>query len=283
MEITEKKAKSILTRSGLPDSDWVINPFVGCQFGCQYCYAAFIGRWKYPDKKWGEFLDVKINAPELLRQELAKLEKKRGSKDFGVIFFSSVTDCYQGAEAKYQVTRQCLQALVDFGYRGEISILTKSPLVTRDVDILKKLNVSVGLTVTALDDGISRFFENFAPSASLRLRALKKLSDEGIKTYAFVGPVLPHLAQNPERLEELFMKLKEAGVREVYVEGINLSARIRERLYQYLHQTDSDLIGAFERIDALAYRQRLEKIVQAALVHAGLSLLGGGVIFHKKT
>ncbi len=283
MEIKEIKAKSILTKSKLPGADWAINPYVGCQFGCQYCYAAFIGRWKYPDKNWGQFLDVKINAPEILQKELAKLEKKYRSKNFGAIFFSSVTDCYQGAEAKYQITRQCLQALADFGYQGEISILTKSPLVWRDIDILKKLKAEVGLTITALDDEVSRFFEVAAPTVSSRIRALKKLFDEGVKTYAFVGPILPHLILNPEKLDELFMKLKEAGTREIYVENINLSAKIKERLFRFLREKNPALIAVFEQMKTPAYRQRLNEIVRTALARAGLRLIGGGIIYHNKS
>lgn len=282
MEIKEIKAKSILTKSGLPGADWSINPFVGCQFGCQYCYAAFIGRWKYPSKIWGQFLDIKINAPEILKKELASLEKKYRSKDFGAIFFSSVTDCYQGAEAKYQITRQCLQALADFGYQGEISILTKSPLVLRDIDLLKKLKVQVGLTITALDDEISRFFEVAAPMVSGRLMALRKLNDEEIKTYVFVGPVLPHLILEEEKLDELFLKLKEAGAAELYVEGINLSTKIRERLYQYLRGKEPTLIDVFEQMKTPEYRQRLNRTVRAALARVELKLIGGEVIFHKK-
>ncbi|MBU3901549.1 radical SAM protein [Patescibacteria group bacterium] len=282
MEIKEIQAKSILTKSGLPDADWSVNPYVGCQFGCQYCYAAFIGRWKYPDKTWGQFLDVKINAPEVLRQELAKLEKKYKSKNFGAIFFSSVTDCYQAAEAKYQITRGCLQALADFGYQGEISILTKSPLVLRDIELLKKLKAEVGLTITALDDEVSRFFEVAAPTVSGRLRALKKLNDEGVKTYAFVGPVLPHLILSPEKLDELFIKLKEVAVREIYVESINLSAKIKERLYQYLRRTNPALINVFDQMKTPEYRQRLNKIVRVALSRAGLKLIGGEIIYHNK-
>lgn len=282
MEIKEIKAKSVLTKSKLPDSDWVVNPYVGCQFGCQYCYAAFIGRWKYPGKEWGSFLDAKINAPEVLRQELVKLEKRFGKKDFGTIFFSSVTDCYQGMEAKYKLTRQCLEALVEFGYQGEVSILTKSPLVTRDVDILKKLNISVGLTITALDDEVSRFFEVLAPPASIRLRALKKLNDEGIRTYVFVGPALPHLVSDPEKLDGLLIRLKEAGAREIYVEGINLATKIKERLYKYLREKNPALISAFEQMKTPEYRQQLNQIVRASLARAGLKLIGGEVIFHKK-
>lgn len=86
------QAKTIFTKSGLPGSDWVINPYNGCLFGCMYCYAAQIARWKHPDEEWGSYLDVKINAPELLKKELEKLEKKLKTKDFGSVFFSSVTD-----------------------------------------------------------------------------------------------------------------------------------------------------------------------------------------------
>jgi len=133
------KAKSILIKSGLPGSDWVINPYNGCLFGCMYCYAAQIARWKHPDEEWGTYLDVKINAPELLKKQLEKLKKKFSKKDFGFIFLSSVTDPYVGMEAKYKITRKCLQVLADFDYQGGIGIQTKSPLVTRDVDLLKKL------------------------------------------------------------------------------------------------------------------------------------------------
>lgn len=119
MKIREILAKSVLTPSKLPGADWVINPYVGCSFGCQYCYASFIGRWKHPEEEWGNFVDVKINAPEILKQELERLYKKTNRKDFGAIFFSSVTDPYLGSEIKYQITRKCLKALADFGYKGK--------------------------------------------------------------------------------------------------------------------------------------------------------------------
>jgi len=133
------KAKSVFIKSGLPGSDWVINPYNGCSFGCMYCYAAQIARWKHPDEVWGTYLDIKINAPELLKKELDQLEKKLGGKNFGSVFLSSVTDPYVGMEAKYQLTRKCLEVLADYGYEGSVSIQTKSPLVTKDVDVLKRL------------------------------------------------------------------------------------------------------------------------------------------------
>src|SRR3989338_10259970 len=127
MDIQVIKAKSILILSKLPDADYVVNPYIGCRFGCTYCYASFMGRFvgkKVSD--WGEYVYPKINAPELLKKELKKLKDKGRGQE---IFFSSVTDPYQGLEAKYQLTRKCLEELADFGFEGTLSILTKSDLV----------------------------------------------------------------------------------------------------------------------------------------------------------
>ncbi len=280
VEINEVKIKSVLTKSGLPDADWTINPYVGCAFGCKYCYAAFIGRWKHPDKVWGGFVDAKINAPEILKNELEKLSKKIRKKNFGSIFFSSVTDCYQGIESKYQITRKCLEVLADFGYEGEISILTKSPLVCRDIDILGRLkNTNIGLTVTSLDDEVSGFLEGNAPSASLRLKALKELHDAGIATYAFIGPLLPYFAARIDKLEKIFAGLKNAGVKAVYVEHINLSPKIRERLFDYLAKTP-ELIPYFQKARNGEYRKNLEKIIYPLVEKHGIKIIGGKIMLH---
>jgi DNA repair photolyase len=269
-----------LTKSGLPDAEWVVNPYVGCAFGCKYCYAAFIGRWKHPDGPWGEFVDVKINAPEILKGELEKLEKKFKSKNFGSVFFSSVTDPYQGVEAKYQITRQCLQVLADFDYKGEVSILTKSPLVCRDIDIFKKLkNASIGLTITSLDDAVSRFLEGNAPPVSLRIGALKELHDAGIPTYAFVGPLLPYFTARADKLENIFAELKNSGVSEMYVEHINLSSKIRERLFEYLAKTP-ELIPYFQKARTDEYRQNLNKIIYLLAKKHNLKIIGEKILHH---
>ena len=85
------QAKSIFIKSGLPGSDYVINPYNGCLFGCMYCYAAQIARWKHQGEEWGTYLDVKINAPVVLQEELTKLEKRLKTKNYGSVFFSSFT------------------------------------------------------------------------------------------------------------------------------------------------------------------------------------------------
>ena len=277
------EAKTILTKSGLPGSDWVINPYNGCLFACMYCYAAQIARWKHPDEIWGTYLDVKINAPELLKEELKKLEKRFGSKDFGSIFFSSVTDPYVGLEAKFQLTRKCLEVLADFNYQGSIAIQTKSPLVTRDIDVLKRLKkVTVGFTVTSLDDKVSRFLETKAPPVSLRLKALKKLHDAGVDTYAFIGPILPYFTNNEGKINQLLDKLQEVGVKEVWFEHLNLNSRIKGRLYQFLKKEAPDLIPEFDRANTQDYRQELEAMIARSLKGRNLKMGLGKVIHHRQ-
>ena len=248
-----------------------------------YCYAAQIARWKHPDEVWGTYMDVKINAPELLKMELAALEKKLKTKNFGSVFLSSVTDPYVGIETKYHLTRKCLEVLVDFGYEGNISIQTKSPLVTQDIDVLKRLkDVAVGFTVTTLDDKVSRFLETKAPPVSARIEALRKLHNAGIATYAFIGPILPHFTSNEAKINELLDKLQEVGVSEVWFEHINLSPKIKARLFEFLKKESPELLPEFQRADTEEYREKLEKIIHNAMAGRGLKMGLGNVIHHRK-
>jgi len=277
------EAKTIFIKSGLPASDWVINPYNGCLFGCMYCYAAQIARWKHPNEVWGTYLDVKINAPELLKKELLNLEKRLKTKDFGSVFFSSVTDPYVGMEAKYNLTRKCLEVLADFGYTGNISIQTKSPLVTKDIGVLKRLkNVQVGFTVTTLDDKVSRFLEVMAPPVSARIQALKELHQAGIPTYAFIGPILPHFVNSEKKINELLDKLQAVGVKEVWFEHINLSPKIKARLFDFLKKESPELIQEFINADTENYRGKLEKIIYKSMKGRNLKMGFGKVIYHNK-
>lgn len=282
LKINLVKAKSIFIKSGLPGSDWVINPYNGCLFGCLYCYAAQIARWKHPNEVWGTYLDVKINAPELLSLELNKLEKKYKSKNFGSIFFSSVTDPYVGMEAKYHLTRKCLEVLRDFGYEGSIAIQTKSPLVVEDIPVLKQLHkVAVGFTVTTLDDKVSRFLEVAAPNVSKRIEALDKLHKAGVSTYAFIGPLLPYFTARDDKINELLDKLESVGVPEVWFEHINLAGPIKARLYNFLQKEAPNIIADFENANTQEYRDNLEKIIQKALKGRNLKMGLGKVIHHR--
>lgn len=178
-EVHRIKAKSIYTKSRIPGVDYVVNQYAGCQFACKYCYAKFICRWK-PYGGWGSWVEVKENAPELARRHVK-----------GSIVMSSISDPYQPVEGRIKLTRAVLMYM---DKRNELSILTKSPLVLRDVDILKLFHtVEVGLTLNSFEGKEKRLIEPLTPPQKARINALKSLSDEGIKTYAFVSPIIPHL------------------------------------------------------------------------------------------
>jgi DNA repair photolyase len=214
-------------------------------------------------------VDVKINAPELLFRALARnklcLFHDLQHKKPGSIFFSSVTDPYQGLETKYQLTRKCLEILTNVKYPAPISILTKSPLVTRDIDLFKKLDCEIGLTVTSMGDPITRLLETHAPPHQARIRTLKELHEAGIKTYAFVGPLLPHLAEKPEELEKLFKTLKESKVKDIWIEHINLSPYIKKQLYLFILKNLPDQLPKFKLAENPKYQEQLTRLINQLL------------------
>jgi DNA repair photolyase len=181
MKIREIEARSILSKSQV--YDYALNPYVGCQHNCIYCYAKFMKRFTGHRERWGEFVDVKINAPELLAHELKR-------KKVGRVWISGVCDPYQPLEKKYMLTKRCLALLVENGW--PFTVQTKSPFVLRDIGILKRSNdVEVGFTITTADERIRKLFEPGAPPSRSRIDALRKLHSEGIKTFAMVAPILP--------------------------------------------------------------------------------------------
>jgi DNA repair photolyase len=181
MIVNEIKSKTILSVSKI--YDYVINPYVGCQHGCSYCYARYMKRFSGHLEPWGLFADVKINAPELLRKEITR--KKRGR-----VWMSGACDPYQQLEVKYELTRQCLEILAVNEW--PVTIQTRSPLVLRDLDILKGAKeLEAGLSVTTADEKIRRLFEPYATSVEDRLDTLEELHQSGIRTYAMIAPLLP--------------------------------------------------------------------------------------------
>jgi len=188
LAVKETQAKSVLNKSQI--FDYCVNPYTGCQVNCRYCYAAlFMKRYSGHKEAWGEFVDVKVNAPDVLRKQL--LRAKRGT-----VWISSVCDPYQPLEAKYELTRRCLKELLEEQF--PVNIQTKSKLVLRDLDLLTEFKeIEVGFTITTSDEKIAKLFEPGASSVSERLKALEKLRTSGIKTFAFIGPLLPG---DPEKL-----------------------------------------------------------------------------------
>ncbi len=181
MKVREIRAKNILSRSQV--YEYALNPYVGCSHACAYCYARFMKRFTGHKEQWGEFVDVKINAPELLALEAKK-------KKVGRVWISGVCDPYQPLERKYMITRKCLEILVENGW--PITIQTKSPLVLRDFEILRRSrDAEVCFTITTADERIRKIFEPGAPTSVKRIEALGKLHSAGIRTLAMIAPILP--------------------------------------------------------------------------------------------
>ncbi len=181
MIIRESQARTILTKSRV--FDYAINPYVGCQHACAYCYARFMKRFTGHKEPWGQFIDVKTNAPELLQHDMEK-------SPFGRVWVSGVCDPYQPLEKTYELTKKCLEILVQHDW--PVTIQTKSSLVLRDVNLIKGTDkLEVGLSVTTGDEGIRQLFEPNAPPIRERIRTLGELHLAGIRTFAMIAPMLP--------------------------------------------------------------------------------------------
>jgi len=181
MIVKEIHAKSILSKSRV--FDYTVNPYVGCEHGCTYCYARFMKRYTGHKEAWGEFVDVKVNATSLLQRELKK-------KRVGRVWISGISDPYQPLEKKYELTRGCLEILSKHGW--PVTVQTKSPLVLRDMGSLRKFEqIEVGLTITTADENVRKIFEPNSPPIKQRIEALEKLHSIGVKTFAMIAPMLP--------------------------------------------------------------------------------------------
>ncbi len=195
-----------LAPSGLPEMDYALNPYGGCEHGCIYCYAP--GHTHSDPATW-RVVKVKRNIADRLVRELPFTE--------GVIGIGSVTDPYQAAERRFLLTRRCLEVLSSKG--RSIHIHTKSDLILRDLDILTGMDCVVGMTITTTDERISKITEPGAPLPEARLRALAELVDSGIRSYALVAPVMSTLEG---REAELADALRTAGIEYVFYDHLNL-------------------------------------------------------------
>ena len=181
MKIKEINVHDYLTKSNLPSSDYVINPYVGCSHGCRYCYASFMKRFTGHEEVWGEFVDIKKCDKKI---NLNKISKKN-------VFLSSVTDCYNEVEEKYHITRSILEQLINSDCY--LSISTKSKLILRDIDLLKQIqNLTVSMSINTLNEKFKNDMDN-ASSIKDRLETLQKLHENGIYTVLFMSPIFPYI------------------------------------------------------------------------------------------
>ncbi len=248
MIIKKIKAASIITKSNLPDADYVINPYIGCNHSCLYCYARFMKRFTGHTEKWGEFVDVKINAPDLIPTKTTKFKGKS-------IFLASVTDAYLPIERKYQLTHKILKKLIPL--QPNLGVQTKSDLVVRDIDLLKQFkNCEVGLTITTLDDNLRKEIEPFTSPVKNRIKALEKMKEGNIQTYVFIGPILPFLTD----WKEIILKTKHCSSFYMF-ENLNVRGSIWNSVKNWLEEKHPKLLKDYEQnyFSKNSYWEKVEK------------------------
>ncbi len=239
IDVAEVEAKSLLNKSGI--TDWAVNCYAGCQHGCRYCYARFATRFTHPGEPWGSFVDVKVNAPELLEREVQR-------RRVGPVFVSSVCDAWQPLEARYGLTRRCLEILLHHGF--PVHTLTKSALAIRDLDLLAAFpeQVEFGVTITTLDPVLARHLEPVAASPLKRLDLLARAREKGLRSYAFLGPLMPRLADTTEQLTPLLKAIREIGVDYFLVDRLNPRYGMWPDVKGFLQRHHPGLIGEYRRI-----------------------------------
>ena len=263
--IREVECKSVLNKSGL--ADYAVNCYAGCEHGCRYCYARFVTRFSHPGEQWGSFVDVKVNAPYVLAHEVRR-------KRVGRVFVSSVCDGWQPREASYLLTRQCLEILLH--YRYPLTILTKSRLAGRDLDILTSSEgVEFGVTITTLDESLRSLIEPRSSTSAERLAILQEAKRRGIKTYAFLGPLLPYLSDTEANLNSLLRAVKGVGADYFYVDRLNQRFGVWQSLRGILQEHFPDLIEVYRKLlfdegNRREYSERLMSSVNCSARRQGL-------------
>ena len=228
MVVNEITVNDYLTKSNLPDSDYVINPYVGCTHGCKYCYASFMKRFTGHKENWGEFIDIKrCNKPI----DLKKISGKN-------VFLSSVTDCYNQYEKDFCITKNILEQLIDSDCN--LSISTKSKLILRDIDLLKQMkNLIVCMSINTLNEKFRSDMDN-ASTIKERMDTLKELHNNGIYTVLFMSPVFPYITEWKEIIDQT-----KDYVDEYWFENLNLRGNYKKEILDYIRTNYSDLYSDY--------------------------------------
>ena len=233
LEVYEDHTRAILAHNDSPDVgfSWSVNPYRGCFHACAYCYARpgheylSFGAGTDFDRK----IVVKPKAPELLREAFDQ-PKWRGER----VIFSGVTDCYQPLEASYRITRGCLEVCAE--YRNPAGVISKSPLVERDIDVMQELtrvtSFSIMVSVPFWNEAKARAIEPFVTTPLRRIRAIERLAKAGIRVGVMVAPVIPGL--NDEDMGEVLHAARDAGARRAGMVLLRLPGPVKDVFEQRL-------------------------------------------------
>ena len=260
------ECKSLLTRSGI--CDYAVNCYVGCQHACAYCYARYMKRFTGHTEPWGTFVDARINAPYVLAGQLRRARSGR-------VFLSSVCDGWQPLEAEYRLTRECLRLLVDAGF--PVGVLTKSALVERDLDLLAEGHCDLGVTITTADEQLRARLEPEASPSADRVAVLRQAAARGIPVWAFLGPLLPYLADGEDNIEALLGMLEGIPLTHLHADKLNLRPGVAKSVGAFIARYYPGLAALYQELemDPQAYQdyaRRLDQRLRRAVARRGLTL-----------
>jgi DNA repair photolyase len=249
VEYREEPCKSALNPvRGMPFR-WSLNPYMGCAHRCTFCYVrAFEKRADRPsDDRYGRSIRVKTNVAEVLGRELARKSWARDEVAVG-----TATDPYQPAEGRFRLTRACLEELGRAW--TPFSIITRGPLVVRDVDVLveaaRRVDVSVTFSLPTLDEDVWRTTEPGTAPPRSRLEAVRRLAEAGIDVGVGLAPILPGLSDRPGRIEAVVRAAKAAGARGVWAAPVHLRPGVREHFLEALSRDWPELVAEYEELFA---------------------------------
>jgi DNA repair photolyase len=237
------------------DFRWSLNPYMGCVHRCTFCYVrAFERRADRPwDDRYGRSIRVKVNVAEVLARELARPGWKHESVAIG-----AATDPYQPAEGRYRLTRRCLRALA--AARNPFSIVTRGPMIVRDVDVLqeaaRRAEVGVSFSIPTLDVDVWRRTEPGTAPPRQRLRALRVLVDAGIDAGVGMAPILPGISDHPAQLADVVRAAREAGATGVWCSVLHLRPGTREHFLESLAQHWPALLSRYDELYRASYLDR---------------------------
>ncbi len=246
-EYREEPCKSALNRVKGMGFSWSLNPYMGCAHQCTFCYVrAFERRAERPsDDRYGSSIRVKINVADVLRSELARKSWKGD-----LVAVGAATDPYQPAEGRYKLTRACLEVMAEAA--NPFSIITRGPMIVRDVDVLTaaatRSDVSVTFSVPTLDDRIWRYTEPHTSPPIQRLRAMRKLIDAGINAGVGIAPILPGLSDDPDLLADVVKAARDHGATRVWANVLYLRPGTREHFLDKLTDVWPELIPFYEQL-----------------------------------
>ncbi|HET6381404.1 MAG TPA: radical SAM protein [candidate division Zixibacteria bacterium] len=249
VEYREEPCRTALNRvSGMPFR-WSLNPYMGCVHRCTFCYVRGfeLRAGRPPDARYGTSIRVKTNVVEVLRAQLARRSWQRETVAIG-----SATDPYQPAEGRYRLTRGCVVALVE----GDtpFNLITRGPLIVRDVDVLadasRRVDLSITFSVPTLDERIWRTTEPGTAPPRQRLRALRTLAEAGITVGVGMAPILPGLSDDPRLLREVVVAARDAGAHHLWWNVLNLRPGTREHFLENLARDWPEQLDRYERLYA---------------------------------